>query len=106
MLRTTVRAIVSLAAAPRSPRVGHLMTLSGRLRLLARAGIEVKIQPRQGRRWYTFGTVKTTKGGRFRGRYRFDPSKRGSSFLFRVRVDSPIYPFAPGNSPVVRIHVR
>jgi hypothetical protein len=106
VLRTMVRAIVSLAAAPRSPRVGELMTLSGRLRLLPRAGVEVKIQPRQGLRWYTFGTVKTTKGGRFRWRYRFDPSKRGSSFLFRVRVDSPIYPFAPGNSRVVRIHVR
>jgi 5-hydroxyisourate hydrolase-like protein (transthyretin family) len=106
VLRTEVRAILSLAAAPRSPRAGRLMTLSGRLRLLPRAGVEVKIQPRQGRRWYTFGSVKTTKGGRFRWRYRFDSSKRGSSFVFRARVDSPIYPFAAGNSPVIRVHVR
>jgi hypothetical protein len=106
VLRTEVRAVVSLTAAPRSPRAGQLLTLSGRLRLLPRAGVEVKIQPRQGRRWYTFGTVKTTKGGRFRWRYRFDSSKRGSSFVFRVRVDSPIYPFAAANSPAIRIYVR
>jgi hypothetical protein len=105
-LRTEVRAIVSLTAAPRSPRAGQLLTLSGRLRLLPRAGVEVKIQPRQGRRWYTFGTVKTTKGGHFRWHYRFAPSKRGSSFAFRARVDSPIYPFAAGNSPAILIHVR
>ena len=105
-VRTEVRASVSLTAAPRSPRAGQLMTLSGRLRLLPRAGVEVKIQPRQGRRWYTFGTVKTTKGGRFRWRYRFASSKRGSSFAFRARVDSPIYPFAAGNSPAILIHVR
>jgi hypothetical protein len=106
VLRTEVRASLSLAAAPRSPRAGQLMTLSGRLRLLPRARVEVKIQPRQGRRWYTFGTVKTTKGGHFRWRYRFDRSKRGSSFVFRARVDSPIYPFAAGNSRAIRVHVR
>lgn len=105
-LRTIVRAIVSARIAPRSPRAGQQITLTGRLRLLPRAGIEIKIQPREGRRWYTFGTVKTTRSGRFRWRYRFKPSKAGQTFAFRARVDSPIYPFASGNSKLILVHVR
>lgn len=105
-LRAVVRAVVSARITPRIVRAGRRITITGMLAFAPRAGIEIKIQPRQGHRWYTFGTVKTTRGGKFRWRYRFSPSKAGQNFVFRVRVDSPIYPFAAGNSNPVRVHVR
>ena len=50
--------------------------------------------------------LKATRGGRLRWRYRFSRSAAGRTFAFRVRVDSPIYPFAPGNSRTMLVRVR
>ena len=105
-LRTVVRAQLSSRVSPRSVRAGGRITLSGGLRLLGREGIEVKIQPRDGRVWRTIATVKTTRGGRFRWTYRFKRGAAGRTFAFRARVDSPLYPFAAGNSKPVLVRVR
>jgi hypothetical protein len=80
--------------------------MSGRLSLLGREGIEVKIEARNGRVWRTIGTVKTTRGGKFRWRYRFSRAAAGRTYAFRARVDSPIYPFAAGNSKAMFVRVR
>jgi hypothetical protein len=105
-LQTVVAALVSARVSPRSVRAGTKITLTGRLRLLGREGIEVKIQPRDGRVWHTFATVKTTRGGRFRWTYRFKASAAGRTFAFRARVDSPLYPFAATNSKPILVRVR
>ena len=105
-LRTVVRALVSASIRPRSVRAGRKITLTGRLGLLGHEGIEVEIQARNGRVWRTVGTVKTTRSGRFRWPYRFSRAGAGSTFAFRVRVDSPIYPFAAGNSRPILVRVR
>jgi hypothetical protein len=105
-LRTVVRALLSARVSPRSVRAGRKITLTGRLRLLGREGIEVKIQPRDGRVWHTFATVKTTRGGKFRWTYRFKTSAAGRTFAFRARVDSPLYPFAATNSKPILVRVR
>jgi hypothetical protein len=105
-LRTVVRASLSVRVSPRSVRAGRKITLTGRLQLLGREGIEVKIQPRDGRVWHTFGTVKTTRGGKFRWTYRFKRSAAGRTFAFRARVDSPLYPFAAANSKPILVRVR
>jgi hypothetical protein len=105
-LRAVVRARLAARIRPRSARAGQRIMLTGRLGLLGREGIEVKIQPRDRREWHTFATVKTTGGGKFRWTYRFKRSAAGRTFAFRARVDSPIYPFAAGNSKPMFVRVR
>jgi hypothetical protein len=105
-LRTLVRASLTATAAPRAPRGGHLMRLSGRLRYLPRAGVQVVIQARAGKTWSTVGTVKTRAGGRYGWPHRFTPAQRGRRFALRAHVDSPVYPFTPGNSRGVSVRVR
>jgi hypothetical protein len=105
-LRTVVRALVSARITPRSVRGHKPITLTGRLNLLGREGVEVKVQGRNGRRWQTIGTVKTTRGGKFRWRYRFSRAGAGRTFAFRATVDSPIYPFAAGKSKAIFVRVR
>lgn len=105
-LRAVVRAIVSASIRPRSVRAGRKLTLSGRLGLLPRRGVEVKIQARDGRRWRTVDDVRTTRSGSYQWDYRFKASARGHTFAFRARVSSPIYPFAVGNSKATLVRVR
>jgi hypothetical protein len=105
-LTTSVPAVVSARIRPRSLRAGRRITLTGRLQLLGREGIEVKVQARNQRIWRVIGTVKTTRGGKFRWRYRFSQAGAGKTFAFRVRVDSPIYPFAAGYTKAIFVRVR
>jgi hypothetical protein len=105
-LTTRVPAVMSARIRPRALRAGGRITLTGRLSLLGREGVEVKIQARNGRRWQTIATVKTARGGTFRWRYRFSRAGAGRTFAFRVRSDSPIYPFAPGTSKAMLVRVR
>ncbi|MDP2709645.1 MAG: hypothetical protein Q8O56_00380 [Solirubrobacteraceae bacterium] len=105
-LRTVVRALVSAQVTPRSVRPARPITLTGRLRLLPREGIEVKIQAQDGRRWRTIDDVRTARRGTFRWTYRFRSSGSGRRYAFRVRVASPLYPFASGNSKPVFVRVR
>jgi hypothetical protein len=105
-LRTNVRAVVSARISPRSVRAGKRLRLSGRLSLLPRRGVQVTIQARDGRKWRTVDSVRTTRTGSFSWPYRFKPSAAGHTFAFRARVASPIYPFAAGNSKTLLVRVR
>jgi hypothetical protein len=105
-LRTLVTASLTAKATPRSPRAGQRLHVAGRLRYLPRANIQIVIQARDGRVWRTVGTVKTRAGGRYSWPYRFKPAARGHTFAFRTHVDSPVYPFTPGNSRTLTVRVR
>ena len=105
-LGTLVTASLTAAVAPRSPRAGRPVRLTGALRYLPRAGVQVTIQARDGRVWRTIGTVKTRARGRYTWRYRFKRSARGKTFALRARVDSPVYPFTPGHSRGLEVPVR
>jgi 5-hydroxyisourate hydrolase-like protein (transthyretin family) len=105
-LKTTVRAIVSARISPRSVRAGKSITLTGRLRLLPRRGVEVKIQARQGNKWRGIDDVRTNASGRFRWRYHFPASQARRTYAFRARVVSSNYPFAATNSKPARVRVR
>jgi hypothetical protein len=105
-LRAVVRALVSARIRPRSLRAGQRITLAGRLGLLGREGIDVKIKSQNGHRWQTVDDVKTTRGRRFRWTYRFTSGAAGRTYAFRARVDSPLYPFAPSNSRTIYVRVR
>jgi hypothetical protein len=106
VLRTSVRALLSASIAPRSVRAGRSIVLSGRLRLLPRRNVEVKIQARQGSVWRTIDDVRTTRTGSFRWRYRFPPTQARRTYAFRARVASQNYPFAATSSKAVLVRVR
>jgi hypothetical protein len=106
VLRTSVRAILSAKITPRSVRPGGSIVLSGRLRLLPRRNVEVKIQARQGSVWRTIDDVRTKTGGAFRWRYRFSAGQTRRSYAFRARVASQNYPFAAASSKSVLVRVR
>jgi hypothetical protein len=105
-LRTTVRAILSARVAPRSARPGGRITLTGRLRLLPRRGLQITIQARQGRTWRTIDAVRTTRTGAFAWHYRFAAIQARRTYAFRARVASPIYPFAAASSGAALVRVR
>ena len=105
-LRTLGAASLTAKATPRAPRGGVLMRLAGALRHLPRANVQVTIQARQGRSWNTVATVKTRAGGRYSWPHRFTRAQRGRTFRLRAHVDSPVYPFTPGNSRPVSVRVR
>jgi hypothetical protein len=106
VLKTNVRALISARISPRSVRAGNSITLRGRLGLLPRRNVEVKIQARQGLTWRTIDDVRTASDGSFRWRYRFPTRQARRTYAFRARVASPIYPFAAASSKVVRVGVR
>jgi hypothetical protein len=106
VLRVLVHAPVTAKAAPRSPRARDPFTISGRVVRLPRAGVQVTIQARDGKRWRTVDSVKTRANGRYTWHYRFKASAGGHTFSFRARVDSPLYPFTAGNSRSVIVRVR
>lgn len=105
-LGAVVRATVHARARPRAPRSGQTMTLSGALAELPRRGVQVLVEVHDGSIWRTIGVVRTDSHGRFAWRHRFKSISAGGAFTFRAHVSSPIYPFAPGNSPPVTITVR
>ncbi len=106
-LSTRVRARVSASISRRSVRVGQLLRVRGRLTYLRRARVDVAIQARDGRVWRTVDVVKTKSDGRYSWPYRFrSRGSVGRTYAFRARVNSPIYPFAAGNSGAVVVRVR
>lgn len=106
-LRAVVGARLTASSSQRSVRVGARLRISGRLRYLRRAGVAITIQVRESGGWRTFDTVKTRKDGRYRWTHRFrSRSLVGRTVAIRARADSPIYPFAPGTSRVVRVRFR
>jgi hypothetical protein len=106
-LSTLVRARLSASISPRSVRIGKLLHVRGRLTYLRRGRVDIAIQARDGRVWRTVDVVKTHADGRFSWPYRFrSRGSAGRTYAFRARVNSPIYPFAPGNSGAVIVRVR
>jgi hypothetical protein len=108
-LSARVRAAVSASFTPRAPRLRQRVQLTGRLRYLPRGSVLVRIQAFNARlhRWQTIDAVKTRNDGRYRWTYRFQAGASArQTFRFRVKVDSPIYPFSPGTSRRIVVHVR
>jgi hypothetical protein len=57
--------------------------------------------------WHTFATARSDASGRWSYEYRFDGTRGYQTYRLRVAVPPETgYPFAPGMSHVVKIHVR
>lgn len=92
-LTLKVRAVVKLTV--RISR-GGLVRYSGRVRTghIPKGGKIVAIQGKAGPSWQTFALRRTSRTGRFKGRYRLRVVRPGAKLKFRVRVPSEAgYPF-------------
>lgn len=105
-LRLNVRAATSLKVSLRGVRVRY----AGRLksRPVPRRGKLISMQGRAvGGAWQTFATRRTTRSGRFSGRYRLRVRRPGVRLQFRVRVPSEAgYRYSSSNGRPVTKTVR
>jgi hypothetical protein len=108
--RLTVRAGLTLRAAPHRLRNGRAVTFSGRVLggPIPDAGALVQIQGLNGHHWQEIGTARATSAaGRYRLRFVFRSVRRFTRFEFRAKVlREPLYPYATGFSSVRSVLVR
>jgi hypothetical protein len=104
-----VIAPVALKVGPRHVRNKHAITFRGRLSAgpIPRKGKLVNLQVVVDGRWHTFATVRSTKHGAFKYRYRFTRSYGRVTYRFRAlsRYEAA-YPFIAGHSKTVRVRVN
>jgi hypothetical protein len=103
-----VIAPVSLKISPKHVRNGKSVTFRGRLSAgpIPHKGKLVNLQVRLYGHWHTFATVRTTKSGRFKYRYRFRRTYGYVVYRFRARSRyEAAYPFVAGSSHTVRVAV-
>lgn len=112
-LELRVRSGVSLRARPLALRTGDVVRLSGRVRTrgapVPRRGKLVAIQYLEAatRRWRPVLVTRTDHGGRFRVRYRFRYVTDAASIRLRATaLAEERWPYAPGSSRPVTVHVR
>ena len=113
VLHLGVRAGVILQAAPRSLRTGERLTLRGRVDAggtamrTADRRVDLQFLDTDAGRWRPVLSTRTERGGAFSAEYRF----RFISGVARIRLRAKVageggWPFAPGISDPVTVHVR
>ncbi len=107
-----VRSGVSLSVAPLSLKTGQAVRLSGRVRSrgapVPRRGKLVAIQYLEAatHRWRPVLVTRTDHGGRFRAHYRFRYLSTAASIRLRATaLPEERWPYAPGSSRPVTVHV-
>ncbi len=108
-LGLVVRAGVRLRVGPHTTSVGHAIHFTGALLggPIPHGGKQVVLEARSpGGPWIEFDVVRTNRKGRYRDAYRFKfPGP--VDYRFRaVSEDEADYPYATGDSNVVRVHER
>jgi hypothetical protein len=111
-LELRVRSGVSLHAVPLSLKTGQAVRLSGRVRgrgaAIPRRGKLVAIQYLEAatHRWRPVLVTRSDHGGRFRARYRFRYVDGAASIRLRATaLAEERWPYAPGSSRPVTVHV-
>jgi hypothetical protein len=111
-LTLRVRSGVDLQATPHALSTGESVRFSGRVRSLGaplpRRGKLVAIQyfEQAARRWRPVLFIRSDHSGRFHARYRFRYVSGAASIRLRaVALAEERWPYAPGFSPPVTIHV-
>jgi hypothetical protein len=100
---------VTFKVGPKHVRNKHAVVFSGRLTAgpMPRKGKLVNLQVVVDGRWHTFATVRSSKTGKFKYRYRFMRTFRRVRYRFRAlsRYEAA-YPFVAGHSRTVRVRVN
>jgi hypothetical protein len=109
-LTLQTRAASTLSVSTHRPRVGHALTISGRLKGVSRGGVPVIVQgrPRGSRHYETFADTTTSASGTFKVRYRFrSAGSHGRSFVFRARIrPAARFPYETGYSSTESVRVK
>jgi hypothetical protein len=104
-----VMAPVSFRVGPKHVRNKHTVVFRGKLGAgpIPRKGKLVNLQVVVDGRWHTFATVRSTKSGKFKYRYRFTRTYGRVTYRFRAlsRYEAA-YPFIAGHSKTVRLRVN
>jgi hypothetical protein len=104
-----VVAPVSFRVGPKRVRNKHAVLFAGRLTAgpMPRKGKLVNLQVVVDGRWHTFATVRSTKSGKFKFRYRFKRTFTRVTYRFRAlsRYEAA-YPFVAGHSKTVHVRVN
>jgi hypothetical protein len=107
--RLDVEAPVSFKVGPKHVRNKHAVVFAGKLGAgpIPRKGKLVNLQVVVDGRWHTFATVRSSKTGRFRYRYRFTRTYGRVTYRFRAlsRYEAA-YPFIAGHSKAVSLRVN
>jgi hypothetical protein len=98
-----------MKAGPKHVRNKQSITFNGKLAAgpIPRKGKLVNLQVVVDGRWHTFATVRSSKKGAFKYRYRFKRTYGRVTYRFRAmsRFEAA-YPFVAGHSKTVRIRVN
>lgn len=88
-LTLQVRQDATFQVSKRRLRNGNRLIFRGRvLGTIPTSGVDVRVQVRLNRSWFTFAKAKTTRstGGRFQAAHRFTETTRATTYRFRVLV--------------------
>jgi hypothetical protein len=98
-----------MKVGPKHVRNRHTITFSGKLSAgpIPRKGKLVNLQVVVDGKWHTFATVRSSKAGKFKYRYRFKRTYGRATYRFRAlsRYEAA-YPFVAGHSKSVRVRVN
>jgi hypothetical protein len=104
-----VIAPVTFRVGPKHVRNKHAVVFAGKLTAgpMPRKGKLINLQVVVDGRWHTFATVRSTKSGKFKYRYRFTRTFGRVTYRFRAlsRYEAA-YPFVAGHSKTVRVRVN
>jgi hypothetical protein len=106
-----IRPRIELRISPHRTSNEHTIHWAGRLSggPYPRQGVTLDVEVREGSRWRIFDQVVANTKGQFRYSYHFHATYEPTSYVFRVALPdsgSGGYPYAPGGSNTVEIHVR
>jgi hypothetical protein len=107
--RLDVVAPVSIKVGPKRVRNRDAITFKGKLSAgpIPRKGKLVNLQVAVDGKWHTFATVRSSKTGTFKYRYRFKRTFGRVTYRFRaVSRFEAAYPFVAGHSNTVRVRVN
>jgi hypothetical protein len=104
-----VIAPLTLRVSPKRVRNKHAVTFSGKLNAgpIPRRGKVVNLQVVVDGHWHTFATVRSSRSGKFKYRYRFTRTYGRANYRFRARSRyEAAYPFIAGTSKTLRVRVN
>jgi hypothetical protein len=108
-LQLDVIAPLTLRVSPKRVRNKHAVTFTGKLSAgpIPRRGKVVNLQVIVDGHWHTFATVRSSRKGSFKYRYRFRRTYGRAKYRFRARSRyEAAYPFIAGTSKTVRVRVN
>ena len=106
-----IRPTIKLRIGPHHTSNGHAIRWAGTIAggPYPSQGVTLDVEVQEGRRWRIFDQVVASRKGQFHYSYRFHATVEATTYRFRVALPasgSGGYPYTPGASNTVDVHVR